>query len=85
MSKLIIEGGKRLNGTVAVQGAKNSALPLLAACLLGNTNSVIHNCPTLSDVDSSIRILQYLGCAVRQDGSTVTVDPHGMDLSLIHI
>lgn len=79
MSKLIIEGGKRLNGTVAVQGAKNSALPLLAACLLGNTNSVIHNCPTLSDVDSSIRILRYLGCAVRQDGSTVTVDPHGMD------
>ncbi|MCI8496617.1 MAG: UDP-N-acetylglucosamine 1-carboxyvinyltransferase, partial [Clostridiales bacterium] len=79
MSRLIIEGGRRLCGTVTVQGAKNSALPLLAASLLGNTESVIHNCPALSDVDSAVRILRYLGCSVRQNGSTVTVNPQGMD------
>lgn len=74
MSVLNIYGGKRLCGEVSIHGAKNSALPLLAACLLIRGESVIHNCPTLSDVDSAIHILETLGCRVKKEGSTVIVD-----------
>ncbi len=74
MSKLIVQGGHRLTGSIPVHGAKNSALPLLSATLLGTTPSVLHNCPRLSDVDTSIKILSHLGCKVTQEGSSVTVD-----------
>ena len=60
MSALIVEGGRPLSGTVRVHGAKNSALPILAAAILAPGTSVIHNCPPLSDVT--------------QEGTTVTVD-----------
>ncbi len=74
MSKLFVEGGKRLSGEIEVQGAKNSVLPILAATLLIKGVSVIHNCPLLSDVDVAIKILTYLGCSCRRVGHTVTVD-----------
>ncbi len=74
MSSLVIEGGKRLKGEVAVQGAKNSVLPLLAASLLCCGKSVIHNCPNISDVDVSIKILEHLGCKCEFTANTVTVD-----------
>ncbi len=78
MSKLILQGGRRLSGEIFVQGAKNSALPLLAATILGDSVSEIHNCPDLSDVDASINILQYLGCGISRSNNTVVVDPRGM-------
>ena len=74
MDKIVINGNRRLNGEITVQGAKNSALPILVATLLVNGVSVIHNCPMLSDVEATIKILQYLGCKVTRDGHTVTVD-----------
>ncbi len=74
MEKLIVEGKNRLKGELAVHGAKNSALPILAASLVCGDISVIHNCPKLSDVDVAIEILEYLGCKVRREGSTVMVD-----------
>lgn len=74
MSKLVIEGSRRLSGRVEVQGAKNSALPILAATLLTHDCSVINNCPHLSDVEITLNILRYLGCTARLDGNTVTVD-----------
>ncbi len=74
MSKLIVQGGHRLVGAIPVHGAKNSALPLLSATLLGTTPSVLHNCPRLSDVDTSIKILSHLGCKATQEGTNVTVD-----------
>ncbi len=74
MSKLFIEGTKRLSGEIDVQGAKNSVLPILAATLLIKGISVIHNCPMLSDVDVAIKILTYLGCTCQREGHTVTVD-----------
>ena len=57
-------GGKTLNGRVQVQGAKNSVLPILAATILTNGISVIENCPRLKDVDSTIAILEEIGCRV---------------------
>ena len=74
MDEYRIEGGHRLQGSVRVQGAKNSALPILAACSVCRGISVIHNCPQLSDIDATINILRHLGCKVTVEGHTVTVD-----------
>ena len=49
--KLVVNGGRRLEGELRVHGAKNSALPLLAACVLAHGECVLHNCPELTDVD----------------------------------
>jgi len=74
MSVFQIEGGRALSGSVRVQGAKNSVLPILAATLLSPGECVIHNCPRLTDVNHTLAILEHLGCKVRQEGDTVTVD-----------
>lgn len=75
MQSLIIEGGKRLHGEIRVHGAKNSALPILAASIMAGRTTVIHNCPDLTDVHAAIKILTYLGCKVVWGGGDVTVDP----------
>lgn len=74
MSVFTITGGRPLSGRLAVHGAKNSVLPILAATVLCPGTCVIHNCPPLSDVAASVAILEHLGCTVRQEGTTVTVD-----------
>ena len=74
MSAFVINGGRRISGSLRVQGSKNSVLPILAATFLVCGKSVIHNCPTLSDTNSTIRILKNLGCKVIREGNTVIVD-----------
>ena len=74
MSIMRITGGKRLEGTAEVHGAKNSVLPILAASLLARGETVIHNCPDLRDVRAAVRILEHLGAKVRTESTTVTVD-----------
>ncbi len=56
---LMIEGGRRLSGDLTVQGAKNSVLPILAACILSGDVCVLQRCPHLEDVDTSIDILRH--------------------------
>ena len=73
MPRLIISGGKRLKGNVSIHGAKNSVLPVLAATLLCEGESYIHNCPQLSDVETSLKILSHLGCKCVKEDDTVTV------------
>lgn len=73
--KLVINGGRRLEGEIQVHGAKNSALPLLAATILAHGECILHNCPMLTDVDAACRILSCLGCRCSRNGSTVCVDP----------
>ena len=70
MSTLLIEGGHRLQGRVAVEGNKNAALPLLAACLLTEDECVLRNVPRIGDVDVMARLLLDLGAAVDGIGST---------------
>jgi UDP-N-acetylglucosamine 1-carboxyvinyltransferase len=70
MSTLIIEGGHRLSGPVAVEGNKNAALPLLAACLLTAEECVLTNVPLIGDVDVMARLLVDLGARVEGIGST---------------
>ncbi|MDI3518690.1 MAG: UDP-N-acetylglucosamine 1-carboxyvinyltransferase [Caldanaerobacter sp.] len=74
MGKFKINGGKRLYGEVEVHGAKNSILPILAATILNEGVSVIHNCPRLKDVDSMIEILEHIGCKVSFSGRDIVVD-----------
>src|SRR6187455_1643918 len=70
MSTLLIEGGHRLEGHVAVEGNKNAALPLLAACLLTDGECVLHNVPRIADVEVMARLLLDLGAEVEGIGST---------------
>ena len=78
MSSLRITGGRRLFGEIRVQGAKNSALPILAASILSGGETVITNCPELSDVHAALDILRTLGCRAEFEGDTVTVDSSSM-------
>ncbi|MEE0264846.1 MAG: UDP-N-acetylglucosamine 1-carboxyvinyltransferase [Acutalibacteraceae bacterium] len=78
MAEYVINGCRRLNGCIDIQGAKNSALPILAATVLCRGEVVLHNCPRLTDVDTSVKILRYLGCTVYRDGNTITVDSSGI-------
>lgn len=75
MSKILINGGKRLEGEVNLQGAKNSVLPICAATLLCDEICTVHNCPNIADVETSVKILSALGCACKMEGKSLTVDP----------
>ena len=57
---IVIDGPAELGGEIRVQGAKNSILPLLAASVLCRGQTVLHNCPHLSDVDTAVRIFGAL-------------------------
>ncbi len=71
-----IEGGVPLHGTVTIHGAKNSALPILAATLVCRGVCTIHNCPKISDVNVALEILNSLGCKTKREGDTVIVDTY---------
>jgi UDP-N-acetylglucosamine 1-carboxyvinyltransferase len=73
-SKIIVRGGAKLKGELEVQGAKNSVLPLLSATVLCRGESVLHNCPDLSDADAACRILNCLGCKCKREGKSITVN-----------
>lgn len=81
--RLEIIGGKRLSGAIEVQGAKNSALPILAATILTDGISEIRNCPMLSDVDATVNILKHLGCRVELTDHVCTVDSRSVTYSSI--
>jgi len=70
MSTLVIEGGRSLSGSVEVEGNKNAALPLLAACLLTTEECILHNVPRISDVEVMARLLLDLGAEVEGIGSS---------------
>ena len=70
MSTLLIEGGHRLEGRVAVEGNKNAALPLLAACLLTEHECVLTNVPRIGDVEVMARLLLDVGAEVEGIGGT---------------
>ncbi len=72
--KYIVEGCESLRGTVRIQGAKNSVLPILAASVLCNDKCEILDCPKLDDVETTIEILKELGCAVSRQGGNLEVD-----------
>lgn len=78
MGRFVIDGGKRIDGQINVQGAKNAVLPILAATVLNGGSNVIHNCPKLRDVQKTVDVLAGLGCRVQNLGSTLIVDSSSM-------
>jgi UDP-N-acetylglucosamine 1-carboxyvinyltransferase len=89
MSTLLIEGGHRLGGRVAVEGNKNAALPLLAAALLTEDECVLTNIPRIGDVEVMARLLLDLGVEVDGIGTTTLcirakrVNSHAPDRALV--
>ncbi|HEY4390663.1 MAG TPA: UDP-N-acetylglucosamine 1-carboxyvinyltransferase [Paenibacillus sp.] len=75
MEKLMISGGRPLRGTVSISGAKNSAIALIPAALLAESEVVLDNLPHLSDVAVYSEILEELGARVSWDGNYMKIDP----------
>lgn len=69
MDKLVIKGGKQLNGTVKISGAKNASLPILAATILAEGTFTIHNVPYLRDIKTMIKLLAQLGIESQADSA----------------
>jgi UDP-N-acetylglucosamine 1-carboxyvinyltransferase len=75
LDKLEIVGGAPLHGEVVISGAKNAALPILAASLLGEGSSLLHNLPQLNDVSTSIKLLRSVGAEVTfHNGSSIEIN-----------
>ena len=74
MDKIVIKGGRPLSGTVRISGAKNAALPLIAATLLTPGLHILHNVPDLRDTRTILLLLGTLGLEWERDGSTVWID-----------
>lgn len=79
MGKYIINGGKTVSGKILLSGAKNSALPIIAASLLTNDITVLNNCPKISDTDTAFKILKQLGTDIDADGTTVIINSSSAD------
>ena len=75
MDRIVINGGKPLNGSIEVSGMKNAALPILMGCLLVEDKCIIENLPEIDDVTLSLKILKAMGLEVRMiDRNTVEID-----------
>ena len=76
---ILIEGGAPLKGRIQVSGAKNSALKLIAASILGRGKSTLHNVPVISDIDVMVEVLECLGATVSREGHTLEIDTSAID------
>ena len=74
MSQYVIEGGKRLEGELQIEGSKNAVLPIIAATLLNEDTTYIRNCPKILDVKIMIQILEELGCHIEWQDQTLVID-----------
>ncbi len=77
MDKLVIEGSKRLSGTVEISGSKNACLPILAATLLTDDKCVIRNVSTLRDISTMLKILKNLDVKAKQESDVATIEAAG--------
>jgi len=78
MDKLRIRGGTRLNGEITVSGAKNAALPILAASLLTADEFIVENVPQLQDVATTLKLLRQMGVSVEQSGTIIRLKASGV-------
>jgi UDP-N-acetylglucosamine 1-carboxyvinyltransferase len=78
MDKIVIQGGRRLAGSVCISGSKNAALPILFSSLLVEGANTYSNVPNLRDIDSTLLLLSRLGVQVEPSGSLIRVDASGL-------
>ncbi|MBE6769460.1 MAG: UDP-N-acetylglucosamine 1-carboxyvinyltransferase [Ruminococcaceae bacterium] len=84
MEKIVINGGKRLVGSVRISGAKNAAVAILPAVLLADSPCRIENLPNISDVSAIYKVLSALGAKVKViDSATVEIDPTGVNSFIV--
>jgi UDP-N-acetylglucosamine 1-carboxyvinyltransferase len=74
MDKFVVNGGKKLNGTVRISGAKNASLALMPATLLASGKYDLHNTPDLRDVTTMSKLLQSMGVTLERNGTTLTLN-----------
>ena len=74
MSRIRVEGGSPLNGELEIQGSKNAILPILAATILIAGESVLRNCPDITDVQETLYLMKKLGCKVEADRDVLWID-----------
>lgn len=74
MSKFVVEGGSKLSGIVRVQGSKNAAFPVIAACILTNETCTIKNVPDILDVRNFLETLEYLGADLNFEDHILTIN-----------
>jgi len=79
MDKIVIHGGRRLEGTVRISGSKNAALPILFSALLTDGVSTFSNVPNLRDIDSTLLLLSTLGVRVEAAAGAVRIDAGGLN------
>lgn len=83
MDKFIVTGEVQLKGTVRISGAKNAALPIMAATTLCSGTSIIHDVPDLSDIRNMIAILTHLGAKVSWEGKALIIDSSALNKAFI--
>lgn len=81
MDCIHIHGGKPLEGEAAVQGSKNGALVLVTATVLIKGQTVLYNCPQITDMDEMLGLLKTLGCRVKREGAAVIIDASSLHTS----
>ena len=74
MSNYIIEGGKKLEGTVKISGSKNSSLPIIAAAILNAGKTTLYNVPNIQDTQMMFKILEILGAKVEKKNGKIKID-----------
>ncbi len=77
MQKILVKGGKPLQGTVEISGSKNATLPVMTAALLADSPCVIHNVPYLNDIKTMAQVLKTLGPKVELEDHQLHIDPSG--------
>ncbi len=79
MDSLIIEQSLNLKGKIRISGAKNAALPILFAALLFDKNLTLHEVPALNDINTTLKLLNILGCKTEKNGNTVDIIPEKIE------
>ena len=74
MKSYIIEGGKKLEGTVKISGSKNASLPILAATILSEKKNKLYNVPQIKDTKTTLEILKLLGCKIKQNSGKIEIN-----------
>ncbi len=83
MLKCVVNGSNKLYGDVRVQGSKNASLPILAAAILCEGETVIHNIPDITDIGIMLNLLRELGCKVTEEGKSVIIN--SMELNCMYV
>ncbi len=78
MRKIVINGGKTLQGDVTVSGAKNSVVALIPTVILADDVVILDGVPAISDVDSLVEIMEIMGARIKRYDDTLEIDPRGV-------